>query len=250
MEPVPGAVFVVLGATGGIGSALARRLAAGGGRLFLGSRDRGRLENLGEELAAEVQPLDATRVDEVEACIGRAVETCGRVDGIANCVGSVLLKPAHLTSEQEWACTLALNLGTAFSTVRAGARVMRDAGGSIVLVSSAAARVGLRNHEAIAAAKAGVDGLVRAAAATYAPYGIRVNAVAPGLVRTSQTESITSNEMAERASIAMHAVGRLGLPRDIASVMAWLLNPRNDWMTGQVIGVDGGLSSVRTPVKV
>ncbi len=119
-------------------------------------------------------------------------------------------------------------------------------GGSLVLISSAAARVGLVNHEAIAAAKAGVEGLVRAAAASYARYGVRVNAVAPGLLRTPLTEMITSNEAAERASIAMHAIGRLGLPRDIASVVAWLLNPRNDWVTGQVLGIDGGLSTVRT----
>ncbi len=123
---------------------------------------------------------------------------------------------------------------------------MMKSGGSLVLISSAAARVGLVNHEAIAAAKAGVEGLVRAAAASYARYGVRVNAVAPGLLRTPLTEMITSNEAAERASIAMHAIGRLGLPRDIASVVAWLLNPRNDWVTGQVLGIDGGLSTVRT----
>jgi 3-oxoacyl-[acyl-carrier protein] reductase len=126
---------------------------------------------------------------------------------------------------------------------------MMKAGGSIVLVSSAAARVGLVNHEAIAAAKGGVSGLVLAAAATYARYNIRVNAVAPGLVRTAATESITRNEVSERVSIAMHAAGRLGTPRDVASVMAWLLNPRNDWVTGQVLGIDGGLSTVRTRVS-
>jgi NAD(P)-dependent dehydrogenase (short-subunit alcohol dehydrogenase family) len=123
---------------------------------------------------------------------------------------------------------------------------MMKLGGSIVLVSSAAASVGLVNHEAIAAAKGGINGLVCSAAATYARYGIRVNAVAPGLVRTPLTESITSNEAAERASVAMHAAGRLGTPQDVASVLAWLLNPRNDWVTGQVFAIDGGLSTVRT----
>ncbi len=249
LEPAPGAVYVVLGATGGIGSALARRLVAGGARLLVAARNPEKLEALARSIDVMPHVLDATRFEEVERGIQVAVERYGQVDGVANCVGSVLLKPAHLTSEEEWRTTLDLNLSSAFATVRAGARAMMKSGGSVVLVSSAAARVGLVNHEAIAAAKAGVEGLVRAAAASYARYGIRVNGVAPGLVRTPLTEMITSNDAAERASIAMHAIGRLGLPRDIASVMAWLLNPRNDWVTGQVLGIDGGLSTVRTRVS-
>jgi NAD(P)-dependent dehydrogenase (short-subunit alcohol dehydrogenase family) len=172
------------------------------------------------------------------------VERLGRLDGIANCVGSVLLKPAHLTSESDWSRTLSLNLGTAFAAVRAAGRVMRG-GGSVVLVSSAAARVGIASHEAIAAAKAGVIGLALSAAASYASRGLRFNVVAPGLVRTPLTERITGNETAARASTAMHALGRLGEPADVASCMAWLLAPEQSWVTGQVIGVDGGLSAVR-----
>lgn len=249
LEPSPGAVYVVVGATGGIGSALCRRLASGGARLVVGSRDAARLEPLARELEAHAHALDATRFDEVATIIAAAVERYGRIDGVANCVGSVLLKPAHLTSEELFHQTIALNLGSAFATVRSAVRPMMKTGGSIVLVSSAAARVGLVNHEAIAAAKGGIDGLVHSAAASYARYGIRVNAVAPGLVRTPLTEHITSNEAAERASIAMHAAGRLGTPRDVASVIAWLLNPRNDWVTGQVFAIDGGLSTVRTRVS-
>jgi NAD(P)-dependent dehydrogenase (short-subunit alcohol dehydrogenase family) len=118
-------------------------------------------------------------------------------------------------------------------------------GGSIVLVSSAAARVGLANHEAIAAAKAGVIGLALSAAATYAPRGIRVNCVAPGLVRTPLTSRITENEAALKGSLAMHALGRIGEASDVASAMEWLLDPAQAWVTGQVIGVDGGLASLR-----
>lgn len=118
-----------------------------------------------------------------------------------------------------------------------------------MLVSSAAARIGFANHEAIAAAKAGVIGLTLSAAATYASRGLRFNAVAPGLVRTPMTERITANESAAEASIAMHALGRLGEPADVAGLIAWLLDPRNSWITGQVFGVDGGLASLRSRRK-
>jgi len=116
----------------------------------------------------------------------------------------------------------------------------------VVLVSSAAARIGLANHEAIAAAKAGVAGLVLSAAATYARARIRVNAVAPGLVDTPLARGITSNDLATKASIAMHPLGRLGRPEDVARGILFLLDPVNDWVTGQMLGVDGGLADLKT----
>jgi NAD(P)-dependent dehydrogenase (short-subunit alcohol dehydrogenase family) len=112
------------------------------------------------------------------------------------------------------------------------------------LVSSAAARLGLANHEAIAAAKAGVIGLTLSAAATYAPKRIRVNAVAPGLVRTPLTARITGSESALEASTSLHALGRIGEPDEVAGAIAWLLDPAQSWITGQVLGIDGGLATV------
>jgi len=163
-----------------------------------------------------------------------------------NCCGSILLKPAHLTTSAEWSQTLSANLSTAFHVVRAAAtRMMRSGGGSIVLMSSAVAQRGMINHEAIAAAKAGVVGLAQSAAATYARYNIRVNCVAPGLTRTPLTESLTRNEASLKASAALHPLGRIGEPHEVASAVAWLLDPEQSWLTGQVIAVDGGLSSVQ-----
>jgi 3-oxoacyl-[acyl-carrier protein] reductase len=113
-----------------------------------------------------------------------------------------------------------------------------------VLFASAAAEIGIQNHEAIAAAKAGIIGLARSAAATYAQHNIRVNVVSPGLIRSQMTRRIWENPPAAAASTALHALGRLGEPEQVASLVAWLVDPENHWITGQVIGIDGGLGRV------
>lgn len=241
-----GPVYLILGAAGGIGSALCRQLTDTGSHLALAGRDSARLEALAQSVGGSTHPLDATCAEEVQEAADQALERHGRLDGVVNCVGSILLKPIHRTSPEEWRATLAANLDTAFAAVRAGANAMRKTGGSIVLLSSAAAQTGLPNHEAVAAAKAGVIGLALSAAASYAPRGIRVNVVSPGLVRTPLSEHLTKNRTSEQASLAMHPLGRLGEPEDIARAIAWLLDPEQSWVTGQVLGVDGGLGSIRT----
>ncbi len=217
-----------------------------GARVTAAARDLARLNTLADELGVDAVSVDATERAAVEELIADAATRHGGLDGIVNCAGSVFLKPAHATSAEEWDSTIAANLTTAFNVVAAGARALEE-GGSIVLVASAAARVGFSNHEAIAAAKGGVVGLTLSAASTYAPRGVRVNAVAPGLVRTSGTERIASGPSGE-ASRAMHPLGRLGEPDDVASAIAWLLDPAQSWVTGQILGVDGGIASVRTRV--
>ena len=237
---------LILGATGGIGSALARQLAALGYGLSLAARGSERLDALATELKAHSGPVDATDSASVEACVAMAFEQLGSLHGVVNCVGSLLLKPAHTTTDEEWAGVLAANLNSSFYVLRSAAsRMMRSGGGSIVLLASAVAQRGMINHEAIAAAKAGVVGLAQSAAATYARYNLRVNCVAPGLTRTPLTESLTRHEASLKASAALHPLGRIGEPEEVASAIRWFLDPQQSWVTGQVIAVDGGLSSVQ-----
>ncbi len=240
-------VMLIVGGAGGIGSAAARKLAARGAKLILAGRNTERLAAVAAETGAETFPLDARDSAAVDALIQSVHTSHGRLDGLVNCAGSILLKPAHSITDQEFADTLATNLTTAFNLLRAAARVMmkQAGGGSIVLCSSVAARRGLVNHEAIAAAKAGVEGLALAAAASYARFSVRVNCVAPGLTRTELTKSLTQNETIAKLSAALHPLGRIGEPEDVASAIAWLLDAEQKWVTGQVIGVDGGLGAVQ-----
>lgn len=239
------AVTVILGATGGIGRALVDRLSRSGARLVLAARHEQPLRELADSVDGLAVPTDGTDSDSVDVLFKRAADEYGRVAGVVNLVGSVLLKPAHLLSNEDWDEAVRLNLNSAMYVVRAAVKTMMKGGGSIVLTSSVAATIGLINHDAIGAVKAGVEGLVRSSAASYAPRGIRINAVAPGLTRTNMTKNIFAHESNLNASVAMHPLKKTGEPEDVASAIAWLLQPDQRWVTGQVLNVDGGLSRVR-----
>ncbi|MFT7510961.1 MAG: 3-oxoacyl-[acyl-carrier protein] reductase [Candidatus Omnitrophota bacterium] len=234
---------IIFGASGGVGSALAGQMARKDWHLLLASRNEGALVDLAQETGADYVVADATVPEQVETAFDAMPATWSGVDGVVNCIGNLMLKPAHLTSLEDWRETIRVNLDSSFNVIKTAVQRMPD-GGNIVLLSSAAASVGMANHEAISAAKAGVEGLVRAAAATYAAKKIRINAVAPGLLETTLTSFITVNDGARIKSEAMHALGRMGQAGEVARVIAWMLDPQNAWMTGQVIAVDGGLSTV------
>lgn len=240
---------MIFGGTGGIGSAIARALAEKGVPTFLVARGEERLGVVAAEVGARGYSIaDATNLEQVERAFTEATAALGEVSGVAHCVGSILLKPAHLTSEAEFTSVIHQNLTSAFLVMRTAARTMTS-GGSVLFFSSAAGRIGLANHEAIAAAKAGIIGLSLSAAATYASRKLRVNCIAPGLVQTAMSEKITSNQSAAAFSRALHPLGRLGEASDIAPLAAILLSDEGSWITGQVFGVDGGLATVKSKVE-
>lgn len=228
--------FLVLAASSDIGQSTVSLLKRSGHTVFTTARNN-----------SKITPdalLDITDFDAVDGIFKQA----GEINGVVNCSGSLFLKAAHLTDKEQYQRVIDASLTTSFATVRAAGKNM-DKGGSVVLISSAAAMQGFANHEAIAAAKAGIIGLTLSAAASYAGQNLRFNAVAPGLIETSLTTMITSNETSRKFSESMHALGRLGKPEDIARAIMFLLDPSNDWITGQVLAVDGGLSNVRPKIK-
>lgn len=237
-------LIAILGATGTIGRVLARRLVQQGQGVLLVGRNAEKLRVLSEELDQPFVVADFTSSQYLEEVVRAGAEAGGGLHGLVNCIGSILLKPAHSTTDDDFHQIIETNLFTAFATVRVGGRLLRERGGTIILFASAAAEIGIQNHEAIAAAKAGIIGLARSAAATYAANNIRVNVVSPGLIRTDLTRRIWENTASAAASAQLHALGRLGEPEQVASLVCWLLATENDWITGQVIGVDGGLGHV------
>ena len=242
--------FVIVGATSAIGYCVAEKLIEIGHDVYLIGRNAVEIESTAGKLNCPFAIAQASNFNSLDVAISQAITQMNGIDGMVNCAGSLLIKSAHATTQDEYEKTISANLTTAFAVVRAAGKYMAKLGGSVVLVSSAAALTGIANHEAIAAAKAGIIGLTLSAAATYASRNLRFNAVAPGLVETNLTSDISKNDLARNASLAMHALGRLGKPEEVAAAIIFFLLPENSWITGQVLGIDGGLSSVRPKLKV
>jgi len=238
--------FLVVAGSSGIGRQVVAQLKEAGAKVAATSREEAKLDDINADVKLS---LEATNFDAVDEAFQTAQDKIGPLAGVVNCAGSLLLKSAHQTKKSEYEETIAASLTTAFAVTAAAGKQMKN-GGSVVLISSAAAMEGLANHEAIAAAKGGIIGLARSAAATYASQNLRFNVVAPGMTETPLTEAMLGNDMARKVSTAMHALGRVGTPDHIAQAVTFFLDPANDWITGQVLGVDGGLSRVRPKMKV
>lgn len=228
--------YLIIGASSSIAQEVVSQARQVGHTVFQAARSKAKIDP--DEI------VDATDFEAVERVFRIAKEKLGRIDGVLNAAGSLLLRAAHQTSKEQYMNVIDSSLTTAFAVVRAAGKVMDD-GGSVVLMSSAAAEIGLANHDAIAAAKAGIIGLVKSAAATYAGRNLRINAVAPGLTKTTLTSSIVGNASALKLSESMHPIGRIGDPEEVARVISFLLEPVNSWITGQVWAVDGGLSTLK-----
>ncbi len=238
---------LVLGANGGIGAALVHKLHKGGRSLVLAGKNQEGLSALASELSQPYYVWDSRDEDAWKTNLSRMSDEGIKLDAIVQLAGSIVIKPLSTLSWNEVQETLERNLQPAFFTLKYGAPLLvENGGGSIVLMSSVAAQFGLANHEAISAAKAAVEGLALSAAASLAPRNVRVNVVAPALVESPLSKRFVSSEEARKASAAMHPLGRIGQPTDIANMIATLIDPEFSWMTGQVVSVDGGMSRVKS----
>lgn len=229
--------YFIVGGSAGIGAEISRRLSAQNQRVFVGSRNGDRLDDL---VGVTHVPLDVT----TETPPAEALPD--RMDGLVYCPGSIRLRPLRALKPEDFLADYEINVLGAVRVLQACLPALKKAGGaSVVFFSTVAVQTGMPFHASIASAKGALEGLTRALAAELAP-GIRVNAVAPSLTDTPLAAGLLGSDEKRRAADDRHPLKRVGRPEDIAAAALYLLGEDSAWVTGQILHVDGGLGALRT----
>ncbi len=232
---------VILGATGSIGSSLAKQLVESGEQVHLVGRDQSSLSELAKSLNSSFTVCDVLEENLSEKIANDLNDV--PINGLAFCVGSIDLKPLKLTKKSDFMQSFNLNLISATEIIKSLADNLKKNKGSIVLFSTVAVKKGFPNHAIVSSAKGAIEGLTLALAAEFAP-NIRVNCIAPSLTNSKISNFLLKNEKIAEGIAKMHPMKRIGEGVDSASVAKFLLKNESSWITGQILGVDGGRSSV------
>jgi 3-oxoacyl-[acyl-carrier protein] reductase len=240
-----GKVALVTGGARGIGKAICQRLADEGAKLAI-------VDILQEVAEATVNEFKAKGVEaaafsanvavpeDADATIKQVVETFGQIDILVNNAGITRDTLIMRMSEQDWDAVIAVNLKGTFNFTKAAIRPMMKArSGKIVNIASVVGRMGNAGQANYSASKAGVIGLTKTSAKEFATRGICINAVAPGYIKTDMTDKVS--EEATDAFMRVIPMKRAGTPEDVANVVYFLCSPDSDYVTGQVINIDGGM---------
>lgn len=239
--------LIITGASGGVASALAQQARASGWQVVAVSRDLGKVA---WDAQLRIQ-ADVSSPEGVAQVFSTLREAGVVATTLAHMAGSTLIAPIGRTSAQQYRDVMAANADSAFYMLQGFIGALKAAGspGAAVLASSVVAQMGTPNHEAIAAAKGAVEAMVRAAAATHAASGIRINAVAPGLTETPMTQGITKSPAMREGAAKQYPLNGLNTAHDVAGLVHWLLSDQAQRITGQVWAVDGGFTTIRPLVK-
>ena len=229
--------YVIVGGSSGIGLSLVHKLSAAGHQVTVISRTSDELAGLSNTVHLKKDILeDEIDKDELPAVI----------DGLAYCPGSINLKPFRSLKTSAFLEDFNINVIGAVKVLQAAQRALKKAEtpASIVLFSTVAVGQGMPFHASVAAAKGAVEGLTKSLAAEWAPK-IRVNCIAPSLTDTPMAARLLATPEKTEASAQRHPLKRVGTPDDIASLAHFLLSENSGWITGQVLGIDGGLSTLK-----
>ncbi|MFN3326884.1 MAG: SDR family NAD(P)-dependent oxidoreductase [Bryobacteraceae bacterium] len=243
-----GKVAVVTGAGSGIGEASALRLAADGAGVAVFDRDvhgaeavAAGIRERGGQACAFV--CDVASDAEVRGAMERAAAQFGRIDVLVNSAGVAVRKPVAEQDEAGWDRCMDVNVKGPYLCSKYAIPHMMEAGGSIIHLSSGVGLIGIRNRAVYSATKGALIALTRNMALDYAGYQIRVNAICPGFVRTPLLDALLRDPERTAKLTALHPLGRLGSPEDIASAVAFLASDEAAWITGHCMAVDGGFAA-------
>lgn len=229
--------IVVAGGTSGIGLALVKQLIAEGANVFIISR------NAGIDLPENVTHISHDFTSEDTAFADKLPE---KIDGLVYSVGSINLKPFQRLQREDYLNDFKLNVLGAISLIQASLKALKSAeNASIVLFSTIAARTGMSYHATVAASKGAVESLAVSLAAEFASSKIRVNVIAPSLTNTPLAQYLLNSEEKREAMAKRHPLGKFGQPEDMANAAKFLLSDESLWITGQIIHIDGGLSTLK-----
>ncbi len=227
--------ILIIGASSGIGKAIALSLEAEGATLFTASR------TAPENLKNQHIVWDVT-----QPATGIFDGLPDTLHGIVYAPGTISLKPFQRFSSADFQSDFQVNVLGAVAVIQANLNRLRKANGaSIVLFSTVAVQTGMGFHASIATSKGAIEGLTRSLAAEFASVKIRCNALAPSLTDTPLASGLLSNDEKREASAKRHPLGRVGTPQDMAAAAKWLLSENAGWVTGQVIGIDGGMGKLK-----
>ena len=232
---------VILGATGSIGSSLARKLVESGDQVHLVGRDKSGISELAKNLNSSFTVCDVLEENFSEKITNDLKDEA--INGLAFCVGSIDLKPLKLTKKSDFMQSFNLNLISATEVIKSFSDNLKKNKGSIVLFSTVAVKQGFPNHAIVSSAKGAIEGLTLALAAEFAP-NVRVNCIAPSLTNSKISNFLLKNEKIAEGIAKMHPMKRIGEGEDSASLAKFLMADESSWITGQILGVDGGRSSV------
>ena len=233
--------YLIFGATGSIGSKLSENMHESDKEIHLIGRDEEELKKLASKLNSEYSVIDILS-DNLSETIK---ENFGdkNISGIAYCIGSTDLKPLRVWKKEDFKKCLDVNFFPVIEIIKSLQDNLKKNNGSIILFSTVAVKKGFTNHAIISSAKGAIEGLTVSLAAEFAP-NIRVNCIAPSLTNSKMSQSILKNKMMADGIAKSHPMKRIGQAADIASMAKFLLSDESPWITGQIIGVDGGKSSL------